>query len=533
MKKSCPFAAHGLLCLILIWLFSGCMLSHLGKTGAADLAPYIPADIQEPIEDTSQFAFTLENPPGPLPMPFKKTADDPLALSLEQAVMMALENNQDLETRLLSPVIAGAFEQMEKAMYDPELFARIGISREMVTESASKETAFITAAGIRRSLPFGTTLAAEAAHGQDQAKGTPDPDKTRVTLSVTQALLQGAGPAGGMVRIRQSELETRASIHELTAFVQALVAETEITYWQFVLARQEHAIVERSLSVSKKQKIDVQHQIDVGVLPRNELAAVQSEVARREQALIDSANKVEAFRLQLLHLLHPGTTDHLAQPVLAVTDPAIDPVPITDMDERSDLALKLRPDLAEARLRMDQNRLETIITHNGMLPRLDFFMDLGIAGFSSRSKDAIQSLGNGDYEVFAGLSVSRFVGNRPGKARHQAAKAGYHQAVEALENLVRTINLDVRLAVNETERARQQITASRITRRYEEQTVAAEIERFNVGAGTALLVAQARRDLLVSQIAEVRAVINYRIARIRLFLAEGSLLQRRGVILQY
>ena len=430
------FTLHGLICLIFILLFSGCMLPPLEKTGAVDFASYMPPDIQEPAEDPSQFSFTLKNPPDPVSLPDKKTEDDPLvSLSLEQAVMMALENNQDLKTRLLGPVIAGAFEQMEKGRYDPELFAGIGVSREMVTESASTGTTFTTTAGIRRALPSGTTLAVEAAHEQDQAKGTPDPDKTRVTLSVTQALLQGAGPAGGMVRIRQSALETRASIHELTAFVQTLVAETEIAYWQYVLARQEHAIVERSLSVSKKQQIDVQHQIDVGVLPRNELAAVLSEVARREQALIDSANQVEAFRLHLLHLLHPGSTDHLAHPVLAVSDPAIDPDPIADMDDRTALALKLRPDLAESRLRMDQNRLETIITHNGMLPRLDFFMDLGIAGFSSRSKDAIQSLGNGDYEVFAGLSVSRFVGNRPGKARQQAAKAGYHQAVEALVGL--------------------------------------------------------------------------------------------------
>jgi outer membrane protein TolC len=351
-----------------------------------------------------------------------------------------------------------------------------------------------------------------------------------VTLSVTQALLQGAGPAGGLVAIRQSELETRASLHELTAYVQALVAETEIAYWQYVLARQEHAIVERSLAVSKKQQTDVQHQIEVGVLPRNERAAVQSEVARREQALIDSANKVEAFRLTLLHLMDPGIARHLDRRVSPASDPAIEPDPVTDVHDRTILAMAMRPDLAEARLRMQQRRLETIVTHNGLLPRLDFFMDLGIAGFSRRSSEAFTSLDNGDIELFAGLSLSRFVGNRPAMARHQAALATRQQAKQALENLERTIHLDIRLAVNEIERARQQIHASQITRRSEEQTVQAEIERFNVGAGTALLVAQAQRDLLVSQIAEVRAVIQYRIALIRLFLAEGSLLPRRGIV---
>ncbi|HCY87726.1 MAG TPA: TolC family protein, partial [Desulfobacteraceae bacterium] len=77
--------------------------------------------------------------------------------------------------------------------------------------------------------------------------------------------------------------------------------------------------------------------------------------------------------------------------------------------------------------------------------------------------------------------------------------------------------------------ARKLIAAARATREFEEQTVQAEIERFKAGTSTALLVVQARRDLLVSQIAEARAVINYRIALVRLFMAEGSLLERRGL----
>jgi outer membrane protein TolC len=498
--------------------------------GSVDLEPYVPVEVDEPVKDTGAFEFTYQETPDPLLEPVD-TAQE-MTLSVEQTVMLALAHNQDLKTRQLGPVIAGAFEQMEKGQYDPELFAQIGVSKQAVSSNDSGDLAVDATAGIRKATPLGTTFGLETGFEQDRASRTTatDMDKTRITLSVTQALLQGAGPAGGLVAIRQSELETRASIHELTAYVQALVAETEIAYWQYVLARQEHAIVERSLAVSKKQQTDVQHQIDVGLLPRNEKAAVQSEVARREQALIDSANQVEAFRLTLLHLIDPGTSGHLGRRVLPASDPVIDPDPVNDIEDRTNLAMRLRPDLAEARLRFQQHRLETIVTHNGLLPRLDFFMDLGFAGFSRRSSDTLQSLENGDLELFAGVSLSRFVGNRPARARHQAALATRQQAMKALENLGRTIDLDVRLAINELERARQQIHASRVTRRSEEQTVQAEIERFKVGAGTALLVAQAQRDLLISQIAEVRATINYRIALIRLFLAEGSLLARRGIL---
>jgi outer membrane protein len=45
----------------------------------------------------------------------------------------------------------------------------------------------------------------------------------------------------------------------------------------------------------------------------------------------------------------------------------------------------------------------------------------------------------------------------------------------------------------------------------------------------AFLVAQAQRDLLVSRIAEVRAIVNYLKALIDLYYQDGSLLERRGI----
>ena len=50
-----------------------------------------------------------------------------------------------------------------------------------------------------------------------------------------------------------------------------------------------------------------------------------------------------------------------------------------------------------------------------------------------------------------------------------------------------------------------------------------------VSSDSQLDAAQAQRDLLASQISEVRAVINDRIALVDLFVAEGSLLPRRGI----
>ena len=58
----------------------------------------------------------------------------------------------------------------------------------------------------------------------------------------------------------------------------------------------------------------------------------------------------------------------------------------------------------------------------------------------------------------------------------------------------------------------------------------AETEKFRVGKSTSLLVAQAQRDLLASQINQVQAVVAYLKSLINLHLQEGALLERRGIV---
>jgi outer membrane protein TolC len=81
----------------------------------------------------------------------------------------------------------------------------------------------------------------------------------------------------------------------------------------------------------------------------------------------------------------------------------------------------------------------------------------------------------------------------------------------------------------EANRLKEQVAATAATRRFQEETLRAETEKFRVGKSTALLVAQAQRDLLQSQIAEVEAVVNDLKALVELYRQDGSLLERRGI----
>ncbi|RJP84973.1 MAG: TolC family protein [Desulfobacteraceae bacterium] len=491
--------------------------------GEADRPITIPETVRPKLTEPPSF----EIPSG----------EGPMDLSIELAAMLALSHNRDLQVRQINPVIAGTFEQLERGKFDPELFAQFEYTdeRAMETSRATGEKFPVdgndnsTAAGVRQTLPTGTQLEASVAQQRSISNRTPEEQDARIGMSITQSLLQGFGPAVNLVSVRQAEIDASASLYELRGFVEAMLAETEITYWNFVLAGKEVTIFEQSLTIARQQLDEVEQQIEVGLLPEVEAAAARAEVARREQALIEARSLLEERRLKLLRLTNPKPEDGFNLRINASSEPAIEPEPITDLADRLELAGRSRPDLNEARLRLRQNRLETIVTKNGLLPRLELFAVLGQTGYADSFSNSFKELNNDTYDYSVGIRFSQYLGNRSAKASDLAARASSRQAAEAVENLAQIVSLDVRLAANEVERTRQQIAASRVTRILQERTLEAETERFRVGSSTSLLIAQAQRDLLVARIAEVMSVVNYRIALVQLNLAEGTLLERRGV----
>ena len=521
-----------ILAVLLAVLSGGCIQPDRWGVFQKTFEPPPPAEDTRPVIVTDEVRPRLAEEP-----PFALPDDGPVALSVEQASMLVLRNNRDLQVRQFNPVISGTFEQIERGAYDPELFARLEYGKEKTKETAvstgtefnveGNETSVV--AGIRQAFPTGTGVEATIEQGRTISDRTPELQTARLGLSITQSLLRGFGPAVNLVSVRQAELDTVASVYELRGFTEALLAGTEIAYWNYVLARLQIDIVERSLAVARQQRDEIELRIEVGILPEIEAAAARAQVAGQEQALIDARSLLEENRIRLLRLISPGSHGQLDLRINATSEPAIDPEPITDLTDRLQLAEQSRPDLNEARLRLEQSRLETIVTRNGVLPRLDLFIALGQTGFADTFSDSFREVDGNTYDFRVGIRLSQFLGNRTAEAQDLAARASQRQAAEAVDNLRQIVQVDVRLAVNEVERSRQQISATKVTRTLREETLKAEKKRFDVGASTALLVAQTQRDLLISSIEEVRAIVSYRTALVRLYLAEGSLLERRGV----
>ncbi|MFW6107802.1 MAG: TolC family protein, partial [bacterium] len=134
------------------------------------------------------------------------------------------------------------------------------------------------------------------------------------------------------------------------------------------------------------------------------------------------------------------------------------------------------------------------------------------------------------YDVAAGLLLEVPLGNRGARAEHQRAMLTRGQLADVVENLEQLVQVDVRTAIIEVNRAADQVTATTATRKAQEEKARAETEKFRVGKSTSILVAAAQRDLVASQIAEIQAVVNLLKAFINLYRLDGSLLLRRGIV---
>jgi len=463
--------------------------------------------------------------------------DGALEITVGDAILLALENNPALSVERLTPLIRETVEGEERAVFDPTLQAGASASRERV-RAPSRTTGAITdtrtsrteaSLGISEFFPTGTDVSIALTTDRDWSMLYSDQHATRVGFTVTQALMRGAGLEVNLASLRQARLDSLSSRYELRGFAEALVADVETTYWNHALARRRIDIFEQSLELAEKQFAETRERVEVGTLAETELAAAQAEMALRKEALIDARSNLAAIRLRLVRLLGVPGDGLWERDVVLKNEPAVPDAKLDDVDAHIAVAQRMRTDLNQARLSAQRGDLELVKTKNGLLPQMDLFISLGKTGYADSFGASVRGLDAESYDVSAGIDLEFPVGNRRAQSRHRRAVLTRGQIEQSIQNLNQLVQMDVRSAYIEVHRASEQIAATEATRRFQEEKLRAETEKFRVGKSTSLLVAQAQRDLVDSRISEIQAVVNYLNSLVDLFRLEGSLLERRGI----
>lgn len=463
-----------------------------------------------------------------------------IEVTLTQAVLVGLSNNKSFQVQRLKPSIASTYERVERSAFDPLVRSNVDKSRQR-SDYYTITREFKASAGVSQFLPTGTTLDFETGTEWNPnfplTAGSANTDQEKSDwsaynkLSITQALLRGGGLDANLASLRKTRLDTAISQYELMGIAQTLTAEIEKAYWEYFLALGKVHIYGKATDRAKNMIKETRERIAVGQKAESEIFFFQAEAATQEQALIDAKSSQEKTRINLLRLMSPPSLDLWNRHLRLLTKPVIPEDSVENLQEHIQVAMSYRPDINQARLETQKGQLEVVKTKNGLLPKLDLFIMLGRTGYSETFAGSMYdySAGLGGADVIGRLKLEIPVFNRRAEAEHTKSVIQLAQQREAVENLLQLAQQDVLLAYVEIHRAKDQMATASRALKFQMDKLDAQTEKYRLGIGSAFQVAQAQRDTVSSQISALQARIEYLKGLTQFYVAEGSLLARRGI----
>jgi outer membrane protein len=373
---------------------------------------------------------------------------------------------------------------------------------------------------------------------------------TRFRFTLRQHLLSGFGFGPNLRYVHIARNNREISDVAFRGQVIATVSQIQNIYWDLVNAYEDVKVKERSLELAEKTLSDDREQVKIGAIAPMEVMKAESEESARSQDLLLSQNGLQLQEL----LIKNAITRNLSDPTLASasvvpTDTMSIPEkePVTPIQDLIGDAQAHRPELAEARMDLNNREITRKATANAMKPNVDFVAWYGAyglaglenAGYNGPPVGPIPPSGLGtalsalfknnspDYAV--GLNVTIPLRNRGAQADQIRSQLEYRQAQLHLQQLQNQIGIEVRNAQFALLQNRSRVEAARKARDLARQTFDVEQKKKALGASTSNLVLQTDRDLAQAESNFVEAMSTYEKSIVELDRATGLTLAHAGI----
>lgn len=459
-------------------------------------------------------------------------------LSVDEAVVRALENNIELAVERLNPRLQDLSLEQVRAFYRPTVTSLASMSSNMPLPTSLltggtkvKNDTINLNAGVTQASPwYGSSVTFSWNNPRTDTTNsfaTLNPQYApAMTLSVTQPLLRNFR----IDSTRQSLLTTAISRDISNTTLRARIINTEANtrnaYWDYVHAIRAVEAAKQSLVLAEKLVEDNKIRVEVGTLAPIDIVQAEAEAATRRQSLTAAEATRRTSELTLKRLIVANTGD-------AVWTAEIEPTSMVQVEARSvDLeaavtkALEGRTDLVNARAQLDSNDVSIRYLRNQQMPAVDATLTYGTRGLGGNQfirtnnvitgtvpggwVDALRTLSKFEYPTWTiAFNVSYPIGNSSQDAQYARARVQYQQSQAQLRALELTIATEVTNAALNIESTQRRLEAARAARTLAERRLEAEQTKFEVGMQTNFFVVQAQRDLLDSQITELRVSLDY------------------------
>ena len=410
---------------------------------------------------------------------------------------------------------------------------------------------FLTGASATMSFNNGTNT-------QNAFRNTLNPTTNSfLDLQITQPVLQGFGRSLLSRNIRIAKNNLKVTDYAFQQQVITTVNSVIQAYWSLVTFISNVDVAKQALALAQKLYDDNKKQVEIGTLAPIEIVRAEAQVATNEQAVLAAQTNELQQEIVLKNVLSrngvasPGFSEASIVPTDSITIPEVEPVePIQDLVGR---AMDRRPDLAQARLQLENSKTNLTGVRNGMLPQLNIVGDVRNTALSGDPNTLpnpatgllaggtdpffVGGYGNVLNQIFSrnfptyslGFTLSIPLRNRSAQADMATAQLQLRQTELQLQKALNQIRVDVQNALIQVQQARAGYQAAVKGRILQEQTLDAEQKKLALGASTPYLVIQTQRDLSTAQQSEVSARAAYASAKVTLEQATGMTLERNRV----
>jgi outer membrane protein TolC len=496
-------------------------------------------------------------------------ADGERTLTLEDAIVRALQKNEGILVEREGLEAARAAERGARGIYDPLLRIDTGWRRAAEPANSTFSGAPLgrsapTSAGynfdlaVQQRIPSAGTvslLASTSRQTTDSTFSLLSPAYfTRLGIELRQPLLVLLPGSTKLTKytISVAALDRDRATASLRREVSDTVAGIERAYWTLDAARREIGVREEAVRLAEEQLQETGVRVEQGVAAEAERAQPRAELERRRGELLASREAL-ARAENAVKLLILGEEDTDLWPASLATTGGSDPetVPMT-VDAWIEQALASRPEVKAAQATVERRRLEAALAREQSRPTFDAIVGYDRYGFagtrnplaSAAPGGVITDLGpieGGLSRSFGTLNDSGFsgahagvvfqvpIGNRAARASAAVAASAERQAQTQLVQVRKVVRVDVLDAAAALQTADQRIAAARAAREAAEVQLSAERDRFAVGLSTNFLVLTRQNDLSRARLDEIASLHDYRNARTGVARATGALLDERKI----
>jgi outer membrane protein TolC len=465
-------------------------------------------------------------------------------LRLEEAVLIALEKNLDIQVAKLEPQsvdfqIAGFQNQFQPVLASTvgqrDLFqlptrtinggTRVNQATTTYNASMTQEVPFF---GGSYSLSWSNQRVASS-----DALATRNPlYTTGLVASYVQPILRGFKTDNLRQQLAISVINRDISEESARATVAQTLANVRNAYWDLVFSQSAVDVARRALELADKLVEDNQARVEVGTLAPLDIVQAQAEAATRRQNLAAAEATAQTAELALKRFIVSGTDDPMWRQTIRPVDlPSIEPPP-TDVEGAVRRALAERTDILNARKGLDTSDINIKYYKDLAMPALDITTSYGAQGLGGpelvRAGSGIDSqttgqlipgnygqalslLRNLDYPNWNfSVTLSYPVFGSQATAQHARARVQRSQSVTRIRALEVQIAAEVTNAALTVQSNLKRVDAATAARELAQKRLEAEQSKFDVGMTTNFFVVQAQRDLRDAANTELRTLADYR-----------------------